>query len=316
MNTRVVIAPFESNGLIRRLAILAHAWWHQSDVTHETGDIQFAAILMRPRRTVLTILDCIDVDSKRGWAGWAYRKLWFEWPVRRCSVVTTISEASKRDIVRVTGCDPAKIVVTSVAVSSRFQRCDRDFNQQYPRILQVGAAPNKNIERLSAALKGIPCKLIIIGSLNESQLNALHDSNIDYENRSGLSDNEMYAEYVQSDIIAFASVLEGFGMPIVEGNLVGRAVVTSNCTSMPEVAGHAACIVDPFDENSIRSGFLRVINDHDYRIQLIQRGFANAMRFDPESVARKYLEIYQRVDAGMTFTLSNQSTLSSFKKNA
>jgi glycosyltransferase involved in cell wall biosynthesis len=294
------IAPCLSNGLFRRLWIMLDAAFHQSDVTHVTGDITFAAILLRKRRCVLTILDCIGADSRQGWAGSLYRAIWFRWPVARTQVVTTISEASKQDIVRITHCDPEKVKVIGVAISPRFKRVDREFNTDCPRILQVGAAPNKNIERLIAALEPLRCKLVIVGQLNDSQRSALKQHKIDVELHERLSEDELHEQYVNSDIIAFASVFEGFGMPILEGNVVGRAVVTGNCTSMPEVAGDAACIVNPFEVASIRAGFLKVIHDAEYRSGLIENGFKNARRFDPNVIAHQYLEVYLEVAAAIS----------------
>jgi glycosyltransferase involved in cell wall biosynthesis len=82
-------------------------------------------------------------------------------------------------------------------------------------------------------------------------------------------------------------------MPIVEANAVGRVVVTSNLLSMPEVAGGAAHLVDPFDVSSIRSGILKVIEDDSYREALITKGFANRKRFDTRQIAQEYAEIYR-----------------------
>ena len=86
-------------------------------------------------------------------------------------------------------------------------------------------------------------------------------------------------------------------MPIVEANVVGRPVVTSDISSMPEVAGNAACLVDPFDSASIRSGIRRVIKDVDYRSKLIANGRVNAERFDANNIAEQYLAIYKEMEA-------------------
>ena len=81
-------------------------------------------------------------------------------------------------------------------------------------------------------------------------------------------------------------------MPIVEANRCGRAVVTSRIASMPQVAGDAACLVDPYSIESIRSGILKVINDREYRKQLIQNGYRNERRFLADESAQKYWSIY------------------------
>ena len=79
---------------------------------------------------------------------------------------------------------------------------------------------------------------------------------------------------------------------------ISRVVVTSNVSSMPEVARNAACFVDPFDVQSIRAGVLKVIKDETYRNQLIQNGYQNTERFRIEVVAMQYYELYKQLCGG------------------
>jgi glycosyltransferase involved in cell wall biosynthesis len=162
-------------------------------------------------------------------------------------------------------------------------------------VLQVGATPTKNIERTAEALAGLSCHLDIIGRLSASQKQALKRFGINYSNSFQLSDSEVLAKYEQSDVVIFPSLLEGFGMPIVEGNAVGRPVITSNVSSMPEVAGDAACLVDPLSVASIRAGFLRVVEDSSFRSGLIESGFKNAQRFSARTIASQYCSLYEEV---------------------
>lgn len=105
----------------------------------------------------------------------------------------------------------------------------------------------------------------------------------------------MQRAYAASDLLLFASTLEGFGMPILEAQTVGRPVVTSNLSSMPWVAGDAAVLVDPYSVESIRQGVRQVIGDRALRERLIQKGFENVRRFDAEYVAQEYVRIYEAV---------------------
>jgi len=293
IRSRVCIAPCFSNGLLRRLWIAVDAWFRQGHVTHVTGDINFAAILMSPRSTVLTILDCGFLERAKGLRRWLLHRYWLSLPVRSATVVTTISEAAKETIIRNLGFDPGTIVVIPVAVSDSFQPVSKEFNRVCPRILQVGTAPNKNLERALEALQGISCQLIIVGQVNEYIRGLIDRFGIKTENYVNLGAQELLQQYVSSDIILFASTCEGFGMPIVEAQRIGRAVVTSSISSMPEVAGAGACLVDPLAVASIREGILKVIQDDRFRERIIADGFVNSRRFDPEVIAGQYLEIYK-----------------------
>jgi glycosyltransferase involved in cell wall biosynthesis len=136
-----------------------------------------------------------------------------------------------------------------------------------------------------------------VGRLSTSQTAALVTAGIDYSTSVNLSAAQMREAYEQCDIVAFTSTYEGFGMPIVEANAIGRPVVTSNVAAMPEVAADAACLVNPFEIESIRSGIERVINDAAYRHEIVANGFDNAARFAPTEVAKLFERIYTEVDA-------------------
>jgi len=274
---------------------MLEAAFRQESVNHITGGVSFLALLMHKKRTVLTVHDFTLLGRFHGMRRLIYLYLWYIFPIKRCAYVTVISEGVKQELLSHVRYDPARIRVIYDPVSPDFQANTKGFNSQKPVVLQVGTRDNKNLVRVAAALKGIRCHLRIIGNLSPEQEKALKDSTIEYSNVSGISDEQVVAEYVECDMLVFASTYEGFGMPITEANAVGRPVVTSNLPPMPEVAGDAACLVDPFDVDSIRTGVVRIIEDAEYRKALIKRGFRNVERFDPSVVAGQYAELYEEV---------------------
>ena len=180
-------------------------------------------------------------------------------------------------------------------VSADFRPMPKRFNAESPLILQIGTAPNKNIERLVAALSGLRCRLLIIGTPTAQQWSAIRASGVEHVVVERLTAAEVIQAYADADIVALVSTYEGFGLPIVEANAVGRPVVTANVHSMPEVAADGACLVDPHDVQAIRAGFLRVIGDDNYRNGLIEAGYRNARRFSRATVAQQYAAIYESV---------------------
>jgi glycosyltransferase involved in cell wall biosynthesis len=164
-----------------------------------------------------------------------------------------------------------------------------------PVVLQVGTSYNKNILRVAEALSGIPCHLRIIGNVSEEHISQLTSFNINYSSISNLTDADIISEYINCDALIFASTYEGFGMPIIEANAIGRPVVTSNVLSMPEVAGDAACLVDPFDVTDIKRGLLQIFTDEGYRNTLIANGYVNAKRFNPSTIAAHYARVYREI---------------------
>lgn len=291
----VHISKYESNGIMPRVYNALEAAFHQADVNHVTGDVNFLANFLKKDKTILTILDCVAMTNTTGFKRWFYQKFFLEMSVRGAKYITVISEATKQEVLKYVDYPEDHIVVVPVAISERYQPSPKSFNKEKPVLLHVGLAPNKNLERLIEAIEGIPCHLSIVGKLDEGHLEKLSKHGIDFSFAFNISDEEMVQQYRDCDVLCFVSTYEGFGMPIVEANAVGRAVLTSNLSSMPEVAGDAACLVNPLDVADIRQGLLNIINDDSYRNHLIEKGFANAKRFDADRIAGLYHELYLKV---------------------
>lgn len=287
--------PHVSRAILPRLRNLRWVKRARGEVNHVTGDVHYLALALEGSRTVLTIHDCVALRRATGLRRTLLSKLYFEWPVTRAKIVTTISQATKNELVEITGCDPAKIRVVPDCVSDAFQHSPREFNAAIQTVLLIGTLPHKNLERTVEALAPIPCRLHIIGRLTSAQRALLQESKLEFTAEQDLTTAQMGRAYRDCDIVGFASTYEGFGMPVLEGQATGRAVVTSNLSSMPEVAGDGACFVDPSSVEDIRQGFRRVINDASYREQLIAAGLRNVEQYRPARIARMYLDIYDEL---------------------
>jgi len=286
---------FISTGFFKRLYSCFEAFVNQGEVNHITGDIHFIALFLKKKRTVLTIHDIGFINHPNRVARIILKWLWLKLPVHRSAIITTVSVATKLEVLNYVNVHPSRIRVIYNPVSSLFTARPKPFDKNCPIILQIGTKPNKNIVRLAEALMGLSCRLHIIGELDEITRKALVQFGIDFTMRSNLTVEQVIAEYVSCDILSFVSTIEGFGLPIVEANTVGRVVVTSNLSSMPEIAGEAAHLVNPLDIDSIRAGFIKVISDQAYRDRLIINGFENKKRFDEKEIAKQYAAIYNEL---------------------
>lgn len=284
-------------------ANLRMARQQRADVYHITGDVHYLMLALPPARTVLTIHDCISLERQVAAGNWVqYRLLWllfYYLPMRRATYITTVSEKSKQELARYVGPRLAgKVRVVPNYVNPRFKPATGTFNEACPTILQVGTNSHKNLPRLIDALTGISCTLVIVGRLSVEQQAHLVNANIKYVLKEQLTDEEMVSEYERCDMVAFVSTYEGFGLPILEANAVGRPILTADISPLREIAGEAACLANPYSVASIRAGLYRIITDAVCRKQLIQTGYSNVDRYSMKQVAAQYKAIYQEICNG------------------
>jgi glycosyltransferase involved in cell wall biosynthesis len=285
--------PYYSSGIFRRILNIISAARRQGDVNHITGDVHYLCLLMNPKKTILTIHDCVTLDHSKGIRKWLIWLLWYWLPAKRCRYITTISNASRDRILSYIDFPPARLRVIPNPVNGNFQFSPKAFNAAEPNILFVGTGKNKNLSRCFAAIEAIKCRVTIIGRLSPSQLEEIKRYSLNAEQHNNLSEAEVIQHYREADLVVFASTYEGFGLPIIEAQATGRPVITSNLSPMPEVAGDGAVFVDPYDVSDIRAKVLSVISDDSLRQETIANGLRNVKRFEAKEIAQMYAELYR-----------------------
>jgi len=239
--------------------------------------------------------------------------------VKQClkwtDLVITISDSSKQDIVEYLNVSPERIYVTPLA--SRYYPKYLDDNlidQQVKNILYYfeqpyilfvsNIEPRKNIVSLITAFNLLKQKhkiehnLVLIGQKGwhyqeifaEIERSPWKDQiyHLDY-----LSDQEVALFYSKADVFVYPSHYEGFGLPVLEAMTLGAPVITSNTSSLPEVAGDAAILIDPNDSTCLAEAILQVISDSQLRQELIDKGKDRAKLFSWERTAKETLKAYK-----------------------
>ena len=294
---KIKILKYTSSNIFKVIFNIFDSVFSQGDINHITGDIQYSAILLKKNKTILTILDCIYLEKSKGIKHILFKYLFLIMPIKNSKYITTISEFSKNSILKYyPNLNPNKIIVIPVSISDNFKFKNKDFNNIQPRLLQVGTNYNKNIINLIRAINNLKCVLVIIGNLNSEIYEQLLCNNIKFENYIDITEADMIKQYDDCDLVTFVSTYEGFGMPIIEANTIGRCIITSNCSSMPEIANDAACLVDPSSIYSIREGILKIFNDKSYRENLIKNGLINSKRYNRKNIHNQYLTLYNNLN--------------------
>ncbi|MFI5246526.1 MAG: glycosyltransferase family 4 protein [Gemmatimonadales bacterium] len=269
-----------------------------------------------PCRSVVTIHDCIHLMFPQylpNRLALAYARASINLAARRAVRVLTVSESSKRDILRFVDIEPQKIDVIYNAYDERFAiepreedvlRVRERYQLQDPFVLYAGnVKPHKNLERLIEAFhlvraRGLDqVKLVLIGddiSKYAALRRAVHQHQLHkYVRFLGyLPEETLAALYRLASVFVFPSLYEGFGLPPLEAMASGTPVVTSNVSSLPEVAGDAAVLVDPYDPTAIADGIESVLTNENLRRELRVKGLARAKQFSWEDSVRRVREIY------------------------
>ncbi len=139
-------------------------------------------------------------------------------------------------------------------------------------------------------------KLIVVGKMKEKQKSLAEHYNLQIENLVHVPYDQIIDAYKRCDILCFPSFYEGFGLPIIEAQAVGRPVITSNFGAMKEVAGNGALLVFPNNIEEIINALLQIIVDKDLREDLVSKGLKNAERFKANTISEKYAKVYGKVN--------------------
>lgn len=267
---------------------------NKKGINHITGHIHEVILGLVGCKTVLTIHDLAFLKNVHNPVKRFYK--WFFWlylPVKMANKVTCISAYTRTQLLRYIKTDKSQVIHNPL--DPIYKYTPKTFNKDKPMILHIGTGWNKNLQRTIAALQDIPCHLRILGKIDKQTWEQLSQARIEYSSTFNLTDEEVRLEYINCDIVSFPSTYEGFGMPIIEGQATGRAVLTSRIDPLVEVSGNAVHYVSPDDTTSLRAGFQKLINDESYREQLIRSGLENIHRFRVEKIAKQYLDVYKEV---------------------
>ena len=322
-NFRTVLEPSRNYSVREQFHVPWVLHRERPDVFHAPHYVLPPAVRCR---SIVTIHDCIHLMfpqylPNRAASLYAKASMWSA--AHRSHKILTVSEASKRDIIRFLNVPADKVVVVYNAIDERFGLTPSDeaiarvrerYQLDHRFVLYVGnIKPHKNLVRLVEAFGQLRARgfddltLLIIGdeiSKLPALRRAVHSHKLHKHVRflGYLPDETLAILYRLADVFVFPSLYEGFGLPPLEAMACGAPVVTSNVSSLPEITGDAAILVDPYDAASIADGAARILSDPALRDELRVKGIARAREFSWERSVARTREIYQEVAGHVTAT--------------
>jgi glycosyltransferase involved in cell wall biosynthesis len=223
----------------------------------------------------------------------------------RASAVITVSNYSKQDIIKYLNVKPDKISVTYEGIDSKFKIGDyENINSKF--ILAFGGHEiRKNCLRIIDAFsvfsqKNTDINLVLCGVKDDYKKHI--DSYINMQNIRDrvtllpyISDEDLVKLYNQAEMLLYPSLYEGFGFPILESMACGTPVIASNTTSIPEISGNCALLIDPLNTEEIANSLLQLSEDTELRQQLIQQGKQRSAKFSWHNTAEETKKLYESI---------------------
>ena len=251
---------------------------------------------------------------------WRQMRLTIRRSAQSAAHILTDCDFARDDILKTYGIAPERVTAVPLAAAVRFSpvRDERELDRVRNKygingkyILTVGSIqPRKNIPRLIRAysmlcrernLEPLP-KLVVVGKrgwLYEDTLATAESSTVrDRIILTGyVDDKDLPALYSAASCFVYPSYFEGFGIPPLEAMRCGTPTITGDRTCFPEIIGDAGLMVDPFDEQAIKLGIVRVLTEQTLRDELIEKGLKRANSYDWLKTARQTLDVYESVHA-------------------
>lgn len=291
----LAIFPERSNTLKGMYKNILFARKNQGDVNHIISPSETYVCLFIRGLKIVTLH-----DVKSGIAGtnpiwvWLKKKILRSYTYWFVDKIACITEFTRKEMIDMYSPISHKTCVIYNSYNPIFKFEPYEFNETYPLILHIGTVERKNLIRVIQALKGIPCKLYIVGELDDKTKRCLEENHTDFTQEQDVPFSRVVELYRKCDLVSFPTLYEGFGMPVIEAQATGRPVVTSKVASIPEIAGNGACFVNPENIEDMRNGFLKVIKNRDYRNKIVREGLINSKKFSPDRMIDGYLNLYGR----------------------
>jgi len=225
--------------------------------------------------------------------------------VEKATKIIAVSECTKKDLIELFGTDESKIEVVYHG-NSLFPKANIKISYDLPKkyLLFVGQRNiYKNFERFIKSISDILKEdkdLYVLcaggGKFKDNEVQLLNELGVSNKVFQYQIDDDSLAYFYKNALaFIFPSLYEGFGIPILESFACGCPVLCSNVSSLPEVAGEAACYFDPYSEESIRNAVLKILNDKAYREELINKGYEQVKKFSWEKTAEKTKKVYESI---------------------
>jgi len=320
VSDEIIISRRKYSGIISRIKRL---WWEQIslpkfllqnkvDILH--NPMNYGLSIRKVCKSVVTIHDVIPLVFKEiyleRYIERAYYHMAMQIALRRSDAIITDSVFSRDEIIKYLFVPKERIRVIYLACGEEFKPTSdpllqmipaTKFGLKRPFILTMGGnEPRKNVARLNNVFRRLSDRLgidlaVIGGSWRGTELNPNSQGSDNIFHLGSVDQQDLIALYNMAELFVFPSLYEGFGLPVLEAMACGTPVAASNTSSIPEVAGDAAVLFNPLDEEDMFKTILSIMESSEIRAKLKLKGLERSKMFTWENVLSQTMVVYQEV---------------------
>lgn len=294
---KIIQLPYDSVKVKNIIRNIIFARKHQGKVNHIVNATEGYLLPFLRNKKIITYHDFGTLSCSRNKLYKIMKFLFYVVPSKKyADFITFVSEQTKNEYIEKCGNkNMHKLLVIYNSYDERLKCFEKNKKNEKKIILHIGTGVRKNLEGLIQASRGLYIKLIVIGKLTDIQKKLLRENNIDFENYFDLPFEKIVEFYNLCDVVSFPTFYEGFGMPVIEANVMQKPVISSDIPIIHEVGNDAVYYVNPRDSKTIHSAVLDLIEHPEVYEKYVKLGIKNAKRFSPEVIINQYKKIYERM---------------------
>lgn len=292
MNIELIVLPYSGQKIIDIIRNIIFIRKIKASVFHFISTDAYLLPFVKGRK-IITYHDLGTINNSRNKLYRFVRRCLFIYPSKHfaheITFVSKESECEYLKFVKPKSNDNFHVIYNPY--DERLKYFETEANSKFT-ILHIGTAERKNLVSTIKACKNLDIKLNIIGKLNAEQLQTLEDCGTEYDNFYDISYEEVIRYYANCDIVSFPSSYEGFGLPIIEANVMRKPIFVGDIPILHEVANDSALFVDPKDIGSVRNAIVSLKQNKELRDILIEKGLKNIIRFQQNTIKEQYEKLY------------------------
>ena len=295
-DVEILECPYNSTSIMNVVKNIFFIRKFKFNVVHIISPTEaYLLCFIKASKKIITYHDLGTLNSSRNFLYKIIKKnLYIAPSIHYADEITFVSFQTQREFVEETNFKNInKLHVIYNSYDERLKYVKNMKNNLFT-IFHIGTSPRKNLSGMLEACKEIKdIKFIIVGKLTDEQHKKLVKYNYIYENYFDCSFEQIVNFYNCCDLVSFPTFYEGFGLPAIEANAVGKPVIVSDIPIMHEICNDAALFVDPYNQNEIKNAVERIMNDTALQEKIINNGFENIKKFKINNICKQYNDLYK-----------------------